>query len=77
MNNDEPMVALWYKRPYSGADYTELKRNPAYYILEDNGKDGLMAFRVVGKASENSVPCTPHESLDLEAQRLRRQGLHE
>lgn len=72
---NDAITAQWYKRPYTGAQYTELKKHPAYFILEDNGKDGLLAFRVVDGASELAAPCNVQESKDLEQQRLRRQGL--
>ena len=73
----EPFVtARWFKRAYSGTEYNELKRHPAYYMLDDNGKDGLLAFRVVGEASDLASLCTIKESMDLEEQRKRRQQMH-
>lgn len=69
----ESIIARWYKRPYTGAQYTELKKHPSYYILEDNGKDGLLAFRAVETPSDLSTQCTAYESEDLEKQRKTRQ----
>ncbi len=73
--DETSVIATWYKRPYSGASYTAIKGHPSYYTLEDNGKDGLLAFRAVEKPSELCTECTFSESIDLEEKRIRRQEL--
>lgn len=69
-------VAHWYKKPYPSKLAADLLKHHAYYQLGSSEKAVLLAFRVVGEPSSDCTPCTTSESMDLESQRMRRQGLH-